>query len=39
MSTKAIYPGTFDPCTFGHLDIIKRAREIFPEVVVAVAHN
>jgi pantetheine-phosphate adenylyltransferase len=39
MSIKAIYPGTFDPCTFGHLDIIKRAREIFPEVIVAVAHN
>jgi len=35
----AIYPGTFDPCTFGHLDIIKRARHIFPEVIVAVAHN
>lgn len=39
MSSRAIYPGTFDPCTFGHLDIIKRAREIFPEVIVAVAHN
>jgi pantetheine-phosphate adenylyltransferase len=39
MSNRAIYPGTFDPCTFGHLDIIKRAREIFPQVVVAVAHN
>ncbi|HNQ51174.1 MAG TPA: pantetheine-phosphate adenylyltransferase [Candidatus Omnitrophota bacterium] len=39
MSRRAIYPGTFDPCTFGHLDIIKRAREIFPEVIVAVAHN
>jgi pantetheine-phosphate adenylyltransferase len=39
MSSRAIYPGTFDPCTFGHLDIIKRAAEIFPEVIVAVAHN
>jgi pantetheine-phosphate adenylyltransferase len=39
MSNQAIYPGTFDPCTFGHLDIIKRAREIFPKVIVAVAHN
>ena len=39
MSNRAIYPGTFDPCTFGHLDIIKRAAEIFPEVIVAVAHN
>jgi len=39
MSEKAIYPGTFDPTTYGHLDIIKRAREIFPEVIVAVADN
>jgi len=39
MSKIAIYPGTFDPCTYGHLDIIKRARAIFPEVIVAVAHN
>jgi pantetheine-phosphate adenylyltransferase len=39
MSSRAIYPGTFDPCTFGHLDIIKRAREVFPTVIVAVAHN
>jgi len=39
MSKKAIYPGTFDPVTFGHIDIIKSARLIFPEVVVAVAHN
>lgn len=36
---KAIYPGTFDPVTYGHIDLIKRAREIFPEVIVAVAHN
>lgn len=35
----AIYPGTFDPVTYGHIDIIKRAQEIFSEVVVAVAHN
>jgi len=33
----AIYPGTFDPITVGHLDIIKRACNIFEEVVVAVA--
>ncbi len=39
MAQKAIYPGTFDPVTYGHLDIIKRALEVFPEVVVAVAHN
>ena len=35
----AIYPGTFDPVTNGHIDIIKRAQEIFSEVIVAVAHN
>jgi pantetheine-phosphate adenylyltransferase len=35
----AIYPGTFDPITFGHLDIIERAVEIFDEVIVAVAEN
>ncbi len=36
---RAIYPGTFDPVTNGHLDIIKRACNIFDEVVVAVAEN
>ena len=36
---RAIYPGTFDPITNGHLDIIKRARDIFDEVVVAVANS
>lgn len=35
----AIYPGTFDPMTFGHLDIIKRAANIFDEVVVSVLNN
>jgi len=39
MKQCAIYPGTFDPITNGHLDIIHRARKIFPEVVVAVAAN
>ena len=39
MCQKAIYPGTFDPVTYGHLDIIKRAREIFEEVIVAVAQK
>ena len=33
----AIYPGTFDPVTNGHIDIIKRAKKIFDKVVVAVA--
>ena len=36
---RAIYPGTFDPVTYGHLDLIQRARAIYSEVIVAVAHN
>lgn len=39
MKKKAIYPGTFDPVTNGHVDIITRAANIFPELVVAVASN
>lgn len=39
MKQKVIYPGTFDPVTNGHLDIITRAAKLFPEVVVAVAAN
>jgi pantetheine-phosphate adenylyltransferase len=39
MCQKAIYPGSFDPVTYGHVDLIKRAQEIFSEVIVAVAHN
>ncbi|MFA6350145.1 MAG: pantetheine-phosphate adenylyltransferase [Candidatus Omnitrophota bacterium] len=39
MCQKAIYPGSFDPITYGHIDIIKRALEIFPDLVVAVGHN
>jgi pantetheine-phosphate adenylyltransferase len=35
----AIYPGTFDPVTHGHLDILRRACRLFDEVVVAVAPN
>ena len=35
----AIYPGTFDPITYGHLDIIERACEIFDKVIVTVAVN
>ena len=34
--SKAIYPGSFDPVTFGHLDIIKRSAEMFDEVIVGV---
>ncbi|MRI59042.1 MAG: pantetheine-phosphate adenylyltransferase [Epsilonproteobacteria bacterium] len=37
MLKKVIYPGTFDPITNGHLDIIRRAARIFDQVVVAVA--
>ena len=37
MKQKVIYPGTFDPVTNGHIDIITRAATIFPEIVVAVA--
>ncbi len=39
MKTRAVYPGTFDPVTNGHVDIIRRAATIFPEVIVAVASN
>ncbi|MDH3998933.1 MAG: pantetheine-phosphate adenylyltransferase [Desulfuromonadales bacterium] len=35
----AVYPGSFDPVTNGHLDIIERGLEIFDEIVVAVARN
>jgi len=35
----AIYPGTFDPVTNGHIDIIKRACKIFDKIIVAVADN
>ena len=38
MSSRAIYPGTFDPVTYGHIDLIKRACRIFSEVIIAVAH-
>ena len=35
----AVYPGTFDPLTYGHLDIIERSARLFPRVIVAVADN
>lgn len=34
-----MYPGTFDPVTYGHIDLIKRALDVFDEVIVAVAHH
>ena len=39
MCQTAIYPGTFDPVTNGHIDLIKRAQEVFSEVIVAVSAN
>lgn len=37
--TIAVCPGSFDPVTLGHLDVVRRARALFDEVVVGVAHN
>lgn len=39
MPTAAIYPGSFDPVTNGHIDLIERASRIFGRVIVAAAHN
>lgn len=39
MNTNVIYPGTFDPITNGHVDIIKRASKMFDKVTVAVAES
>ncbi|MCB1096540.1 MAG: pantetheine-phosphate adenylyltransferase [Verrucomicrobiae bacterium] len=36
---RGIYPGSFDPITNGHLDVMLRAEQLFDEVVIAVAHN
>ena len=36
---RAVYPGSFDPVTFGHLDVIKRAAEIFDVLIVSVLNN
>ena len=36
---RAIYPGTFDPVTFGHLDIIERSSRIFDEIIVGILVN
>lgn len=36
---KAIYPGSFDPVTFGHIDVLERAVKIFDKVIIAVAKN
>ena len=37
MSQKAIYPGTFDPITKGHIDLVERACKLFDKVVLAIA--
>lgn len=39
MEKVAIYPGSFDPITYGHIDIVERALEIFDKVIVAIANN
>jgi len=39
MKTLAVYPGTFDPLTNGHVDIVKRSLALFEKVIVAVAVN
>ena len=39
MGKVAIYPGSFDPITYGHIDIVERALEIFDKVILAIAHN
>ena len=39
MNNIAIYPGSFDPCTNGHLDIIERSSKVFEKVIVAVLVN
>ncbi len=36
---KAIYPGSFDPITYGHIDIIERASQIFDELVIVIMKN
>ena len=36
---KALYPGSFDPVTYGHLDVIRRAADVFDELIVSVLNN
>ena len=39
MTTRAIYPGSFDPLTFGHLDIVERSARLFDNVIVSILTN
>ena len=39
MNNKAVYPGTFDPMTLGHEDLVRRAATLFDHVVIAVADS
>lgn len=39
MTVKALYPGTFDPITHGHLDLVRRASDLFAGVVIAIAES
>ncbi|MFQ6117328.1 MAG: adenylyltransferase/cytidyltransferase family protein, partial [Candidatus Bipolaricaulia bacterium] len=36
---RALYPGSFDPITYGHIDIARRARRIFEELIIGVVAN
>ena len=39
MNKKAVYPGTFDPITYGHIDVIKKGLKIFDKIVVAISSD
>ena len=39
MKTRAIYPGTFDPITCGHIDILERASKMFDHILLAIANS